>query len=170
MSDANTNAVAQSGESAECPAWLRPGASVVCLSGRNGHPSPVLTVVRVMKRDVVLDNGDRWSRAHATANSRSLYKRGGGAWQPGSDLYPADAPEVTRAREAAAERAWVSRVRHLASLLNDAVRTGRWDDAAQAHADLGAALSGSTTIPPEWREPSQGNPPAIGSSTSEEAR
>jgi hypothetical protein len=89
---------------ASAPAWLIPGARVAVYSNGRGLADSArvkFTVVdRIGKRDVVLQNGDRF-------NVRSL-NRNLGTWSGTEYLRPADDPDVQRAsahlRRRAAQR------------------------------------------------------------------
>ena len=75
------------------PDWMVPGADVAVLSGNHRTQSVRLTKIdRVLKRDVVLTNGERFRADHPTRSS-------GGAWYGNDDLLPADHPRVLAARE-----------------------------------------------------------------------
>lgn len=113
--------------------WLKPGAEVVVLAGRNDVPSPVLTIERVLKRDIVLSNGDRWSRKDLVHPGTHLRKRGGDTWSPGSTLHPAGSPQVVKARRDETQRRGQSKAVNVAHDLMDALRRGEW---AKARADL----------------------------------
>ena len=132
----------------QVPDWLQPGSEVVVVSGRNDVPSPVLTVDRVLKRDIVLSNGDRWSRKRL--DGRGSYVRGtsGGPWDPTPCLYPADAEAVAIARRRQHVRACNGKAVSLAHALLDDVRKGDWDDARARHERLGAFLR----FAPDWPE------------------
>lgn len=122
------------------PAWLTPGQEVVIIGGRDSTPSPVLTIVKVMKRDVVLSNDDRWSLTRLAPNGEHITKRGGSEWAPHSALFPSDAPQVTKARREADRRSVASRCRTLSDQATDAIRRRDWDAARRAHAALGLWL------------------------------
>lgn len=76
--------------------WLAPGAEVAMLRSdwRNKLFAPTLArVVKVGKRDVVLDNGERF-------NATRLRRREGGDWGWTVALLPASAPVVAEAQAA----------------------------------------------------------------------
>jgi hypothetical protein len=125
--------------------WLTPGREVVVIAGRNDTPSAVLTIERVLTRDVVLSNGDRWNRNSVTRDA--LVKRAGGAWDVNPTLHAADSPEVARARAAAAERKRQTRAWTLADAIQKAVRKPDWAEAEALHAQLGTVLSGGRGDP-----------------------
>jgi len=102
------------------------------------HAGPVRTIDRVLKRDVVLDDGTRFSLTRATADCIRGAPRG--AWDPTSDLYPADHPRVAKVRRDMLERQIKTRIANLCELLTKSVRDGDWETARQTHADLGNIL------------------------------
>ena len=127
------------------PDWIKPGARVVVLSGRNQTPSPTLTIDRVLKRDIVLSNGDRWSLARVARDGTRVIKHGHDSWSPSSALMPADSPQVEEARRrlvATERRANAVSDSHT---LTDHLRAGRWEQAAEAHRRIGAFLSEDPT-------------------------
>lgn len=127
------------------PSWLALGSPVVVISGHEDHLSDVLTVERVLKRDVVLSDGSRFNRTDATATTKSLYKRGDGPWPVGRTLYPDGAPEVVDARKKRAVRRRQINARNLIDSIEQAIRnTPDWDEALRLHARLGAVLAGRT--------------------------
>lgn len=76
------------------PDWLVPGAKVaVVTDGRLVATVEHTTISRVLKRDVVLANGDRFN-----ADRR---QRSSGTWGPTTYLLPPDDPRVERAQEQA---------------------------------------------------------------------
>ncbi len=76
-------------------AWLKPGAPAVILqdSTRGSLRAEAVTVERVLKRDVVLSNGERFKQPH-------LKNYSGGTWGTPTDLVPANDPRVPKVREA----------------------------------------------------------------------
>jgi hypothetical protein len=80
--------------------WLKVGAEVVTLRSdwrTNGHAPKSATVEKIGKRDVVLDNGERF-------NVNRLSRQQGGTWGWTVGLLPADSPVVAEARAAAIHR------------------------------------------------------------------
>lgn len=77
--------------------WLVPGAEAVVLqpSNRASMRAETVTVERVMKRDVVLSNGDRY-------RIDRLEKQVGGTWGTTYYLVPADDPRIAQTRAAIA--------------------------------------------------------------------
>lgn len=79
----------------DTPAWLYPGAPVVVVTeaqfGQHGHVTH-LTVDRILKRDVVLSDGQRF-------NKERLQRRNG-TWDPPTDLLAPDDPKVVRVEAA----------------------------------------------------------------------
>lgn len=76
------------------PDWLVPGARVVEFTpSRTTHGGRIeeTTIDRVLARDVVLANGNRW-------NADRLRKQAG-TWDPTRELLSVDDPKVERARE-----------------------------------------------------------------------
>lgn len=75
--------------------WPTPGAEAVILQpyDRGALKAEPVTVERVLKRDVVLSNGDRFS-------TRDLERRIGGAWGNSEYLVPPDDPRVAATRHA----------------------------------------------------------------------
>jgi hypothetical protein len=71
------------------PDWMVPGAEVAILTTRNRAASVKFTTIdRVLKRDLVLTNGDRF-------NADRPSKRSGGTWDGRwSEVIPADDPRV----------------------------------------------------------------------------
>jgi hypothetical protein len=120
--------------------WIKPGAEVVVIGGSHlhDHAGPVRSIDRVLKRDVVLDDGTRFSLTRASADCIRGAPRG--AWDPTSDLYPADHPRVSQVRRKMLERQVKSRIASLCELLTKSVRHGDWETARQTHADLGNIL------------------------------
>jgi hypothetical protein len=97
------------------PDWMVPGAVVVEYTPhRRGHTAHMVTTTidRVMKRDVVLANGNRY-------NADRPYKTRGAAWDPDTELLAADDTKVERARAANAKR------RLLTAAVDDVERIGR---------------------------------------------
>ena len=75
------------------PEWMVPGADVAVLTSGHRTQSVRLTKIdRVLKRDVVLANGERF-------NADCPTRRRGGAWDGNDDLLPADDPRVLAARK-----------------------------------------------------------------------
>lgn len=127
------------------PDWIAPDAKVVVIHGRHQMPSPVLTIDRVLKRDIVLSNGDRFSLTRLAPNGEHV--RGqptGDVWAPPSALFPADHPRVGRARREQDEREGLERIRSLTYTIHDAVRAGRWDEAHAAAVPLVELLAERT--------------------------
>lgn len=120
--------------------WIKPGAEVVVIGGRHlhNHAGPVLTIDRVLKRDVVLSDGQRFSLTRAREDHIGGTPRG--AWDPTSDLYPANHPRVVKVRAEMLERAIKTRIASLSEMLTKAVRSDDWETARQVHADLGNIL------------------------------
>lgn len=87
------------------------------------------TIDRVLKRDVVLKNGERYNA------DRPVKRRG--AWDPSTDLLSADDPRVRRAVVANDISRRKSRIR---SLVEDAERAVRTDDPVLCRAALVEAL------------------------------
>jgi hypothetical protein len=85
------------------PDWLTPGSQVCILapgkweSDGSGRITTT-TVSKIGKRDIVLDNGERF---RLTGLHNGHVYRSSGTWEMGSQsLYPADAPEVGKMRAA----------------------------------------------------------------------
>lgn len=131
--------------------WIEPGAEVVIIHGRHQQPSPVFTIERVLKRDVVLSNGDRFSLARLAPNGEHIVKHSPNVWDPSSALFPADHERVERARREQSERAGQDRIRSLAYAINDHARAGRW-------ADVDRAVSALAPIVRAWVESHGGEP------------
>ena len=75
------------------PDWLVPGAAVVEFTDSRGMGSATIeetTIVKVLKRNVVLENGRRY-------NADVLVKRNG-SWDPSTFLLSADDPKIAVAR------------------------------------------------------------------------
>lgn len=91
------------------PDWLVPGTEVAELQrGANTTRSSrvlLTTIDRVLKRDVVLTNGNRYN---ADRLQRSI-----GTWSPTYYLLPADDPDVTKALAEQARSSTVSKVEGL---------------------------------------------------------
>lgn len=113
----------------QAPDWIRPGAEVVCIYGRENLPSPVLTIDRVLKRDVVLTNGDRWSLTRVVPNGSHISKPGTSTWDPSSALFPAEHPRVAAARLKQSELEGRRRIESLTHHLHESVRHQKWDAA-----------------------------------------
>lgn len=75
--------------------WLVPGGAAVVLQPWERTPlrAESVTIERVMKRDVVLSNGDRFPVAH-------LQKTIGGSWGTSVYLVPPTDPRVAETRRA----------------------------------------------------------------------
>ncbi len=131
--------------------WLHPGQEVVVLAGRNNTPSPVLTIERVLKRDVVLSNGDRWSQTRLAPNGEHITKPGNSVWDGFNALFPADHPRVQKARAEQERRSVKSNCASIAAQAADAIRRENWDDARRLHRKLGAWLSDAPDAPTEPR-------------------
>lgn len=73
--------------------WLRPGAQAVILQpyDRAALRVETVTIDRVLKRDVVLSNGERF-------NAQNLDKRIGGTWGTTLYLVSPDDPRVSETR------------------------------------------------------------------------
>lgn len=121
--------------------WVQPGQEVVVIHGRHQMPSPVLTIDRVGKRDVVLSNGDRFSLTRMAPNGEHITKRSASAWDPSEALFPADHSRVEQARQEQSEREGTDRIRTLAYEVHDAVRAGNWTDAYRAVTALAPLLA-----------------------------
>lgn len=69
--------------------WVQPGAAayVIQPEERASLRAEAVTVDRVLKRDVVLSNGERFNR-------NTLQQRPGDAWSVSYRLVPADDPQV----------------------------------------------------------------------------
>lgn len=93
---------------AERPAWLVPGTNVAVVTqggALSGTTVRFSTIDRVLKRDVVLANGDRF-------NADTLLRTGERVpWGPLVRLMLPDAPEVARALQAQEGRRRVSELR-----------------------------------------------------------
>jgi hypothetical protein len=118
------------------PAWLAPGAEAVILQP---YPSSTLKaqsvmVDRVLKRDVVLSNGDRFRLDR-------LRKQVGGTWGATYYLVPPSDPRVAETREAIR----VKKRRAMAIQVYEDWRRGSTgaDVVAQAFAELHAAITAS---------------------------
>lgn len=127
--------------------WLVPGAEVVVLAGHYSIPSPVLNIERVMKRDVVLSNGDRWSLTRLAPNGSHITKRSNSTWDPATALFPADHPKVAEARRAATERGVKNRCAAIGGKVTDAIRAEDWDEARRLHGVLGHWLTSAPDAP-----------------------
>lgn len=113
------------------PDWIVPGAEVVIVGGRHGNErvGSTLTIDRVLKRDVVLSDGQRYSLKRASDEKiRGLYRSD---WTPTSDLYPADSPYVAKIREKEREAAFTRWVENRADDIGRAARLHQWDEVRQ---------------------------------------
>lgn len=76
------------------PEWVQVGAKVAILTGRGRSAFDSVsfsTITKITKRDVVLENGDRYS------NNTWLSRRGRGTWDGSPDLLPRDHERVQKA-------------------------------------------------------------------------
>lgn len=106
--------------------WVVPGAKAAIVVRGNRGPESVgmVTINRVLKRDVVCSDGARF-------NKDRLFRREGGAWDGRTiELLPADDPRVAEARAAVNERTRHNRIVHAANLAQDAARRSDYEDAA----------------------------------------
>jgi len=116
--------------------WLRPGApAAIVRTSHRGASVKYVTIERVLTRDVVLDNGERFRQP-------SLRKDNGGPWDGVTYLRSPDDPLAVRAGQ---DQALRQRRSQLRSTLEDAERRTRAakDEAAldQIARELAAALS-----------------------------
>lgn len=74
--------------------WIQAGADAFVLYGRHDSVQKV-QIVKVGKRDVVLDNGTKFNLTYKDGHGR-LFKRGGGAWDPHSHLCSPDDRQILR--------------------------------------------------------------------------
>jgi hypothetical protein len=105
------------------PDWMVPGTKVAILKTSFRSASVECTTIdRVLKRDLVLTNGDRFNADHPS-------KRSGETWDGRrSEVLPADDPRVVEALE---HEAFEQQRRELRRLLDG------WEAAARAAADQG---------------------------------
>ena len=127
--------------------WLTPGQEVVVIHGRNNMVSPVLTIDRVLKRDVVLSNGDRYSMTRLAPNGEHITKRGPDAWAPTRALFPADHPMVETYRQAEERRSVKSTCTSIAVQVADAIRSENWDEARRLGRKLADWLADAPDAP-----------------------
>ena len=75
----------------DLPDWLQPGSEVTILrptrSGTTGKVTPT-TVDRVLKRDIVLANGERFRRSDLLGSGDHCRRNSGSAWDPSTLLVP----------------------------------------------------------------------------------
>lgn len=91
--------------------WLIPGRRVAIIRGHTRNEAVTFTTIeRVLKRDVVLDNGERFTQTHRW--NGGLVRRGD-TWSPGVYLYPDDHETVVRTKHLQDCRAVASRVESL---------------------------------------------------------
>lgn len=112
---------------ADRPDWLVPGQQVVLLTPARMSGAPRLrfvTIDRVLKRDLVCDDGTR-----VNADQRRI--RSGDAWSPDTVLLHPDDPEVAKARDAIAKARTKAQVHQLGEQLEQLGR-GREDDVLDA--------------------------------------
>ena len=121
--------------------WVQPGQEVVVIHGRHQMPTPVLTIDRVLKRDVVLSNGDRFRLTNLVRNGEHIQKHGATAWDPSSALFPADHPRVEQARREQSEREGFALIWSLANDIMEAVRGRRFVEAHHAVTALAPLLA-----------------------------
>lgn len=98
------------------PEWATPGSEVgvysLTGSGMGAATAERLTVERVLKRDVVLSNGDRFTLPSMSADGSSFSRTVGGTWGRTYWMTRPDAPEFLRAER----RVALSRARRSARL------------------------------------------------------
>lgn len=130
----------------DTPEWLVPGATVAVVTeaqhGTHGHVI-YLCVDRILKRDVVLVDGQRFNKERLS--------RSNGTWSPTTDLLHPDDPKVLRVEEANARRQAsqavqrnVDRVEKAARAYRDAYTTE--DRVAAVEAARSALLTLNTAI------------------------
>lgn len=120
--------------------WLQVGADVATLRSdwrTTSHRPKFARVVRIGKRDIVLDDGQRF-------NVTRLDRREGGDWGWRVRLLPVDAPVVIEAQERAenAERVWKAKV---------AAEDWRFNKNGVQPADVILALAALTGVESEIR-------------------
>lgn len=112
--------------------WVVPGAKAVVLSDHRVHPSITeVTIERVLKRDVVLDTGDRFTKPSLR---RSL-----GDWAGNEYLVRPDDERIAPMRARIAEQHLVHRLRNIADKINVAVnqRNAGWREEVRMLLDQG---------------------------------
>lgn len=72
--------------------WVHEGGDAILVSGHQSYAKRLL-IIKVGKRDVTLDDGTKFNINHKGSEGR-LVKRGAGAWDPSTDLYPPDSPRA----------------------------------------------------------------------------
>lgn len=118
------------------PDWIAPGSEVVRVHQDGDMLSRVLTIDRVLKRDIVLSDGDRFSRRRLSPKGSFVYSNP--ARPPFVRLYPADAPEVKDWRS----RLWKrDRSMQLGYRFQEAVIREDWDTAHSLHEKIGELLN-----------------------------
>ena len=115
----------------ELPDWLQPGSEVTVLMPSRykatGKVTPT-TVDRVLKRDIVLANGERFRRSDLLGSGDHCRRRSGSVWDPSPLLVPRG-HERERAMRAANGQERRSTAVHTAY---DEWRRARTVDAAEA--------------------------------------
>lgn len=100
--------------------------------GSGGRIVPAV-VVKIGKRDIVLDNGSRYNVARPT-------RRAGSAWDPSTRLLRADDREVAIARKRNHAQRLKTRVVALADAVAKAANSGQLSQASARAHELRAAL------------------------------
>ena len=114
-------------------AWLHVGAEVAEVSSPGGigarRTVRTSTITKIGKRDVVLANGNRYNVTQVgrsgwdRTGSPCIRFRGGDTWDRSIRLlFPADAPEVAEARNAATVAAAIGRARGLCEVIDKGLR------------------------------------------------
>ena len=118
--------------------WIKPGAEAAILGSSHGKPYGSITrttIKTVGKRDIVLDNGDRFNRARPI-------KHPGGQWSTATcELMAADDPRVTEMRAANRIQNRKVAARNLADDLARVIRDDDWPRAKQLAGDLAEVLA-----------------------------
>ena len=122
------------------PDWMVPGTAVAVLhSGRATERVDHATIDRVLKRDVVLDNGERF-------NADRPWRRRGSAWDGTDELLCADDPRVLAALDRAEFQRSKSELRNLLSRYETRTRDARsHDDLRILEQELTALLASRET-------------------------
>lgn len=119
------------------PHWLVPGSRVAVLSGREESVT-FAHVEKVGKRDVVLDNEQRFSLTRLRGDE--ITRRRGGSWDPDDVLVPRDSPRAKQAYAAQLRRRSVGAARAACDACDKALRTGDLPAAQAEYARLGEHL------------------------------
>ncbi len=118
--------------------WMTPGAEVAVLGSSHGKPYGSITrttIKTVGKRDIVLDNGDRFNKDRPIIHP-------GGQWSTAtSELMAADDPRVAAMREANAIQNRKVAARNLVDDLARVIHDEDWPRAKELAGDLAEALA-----------------------------